>query len=399
MEITVNIAMIADEGYLLTTAVAIRSLVRYTSPKNKYHISIVTSENGEKVWQDIYKETIPQKDNIQIDCIIYEVPFENFTFKHGYVSKNALIKFYLPEIFDKEEKLLYIDGDVLFLDDIADLYSHDIEDYYAAAIKDMLAYEGNHREKIGVQDYFNSGVLLLNLKKIRSNNMVNRLVEYRINQVDTSYMDQDAFNVCFKDKVKYISPTYNMIQECFRVYTEKQIADFYGEGLEDLKHIKLIHLAGPVKPWKSTKSEQYANWTQYLWDVKELSQCIKNYFQSSEQEMLLKIDQIKQDTDKQFAEVLSKIKYLEDENVQRLLEKNSLEQRYELLQQKYDAMVIEDQMLKEAVNGLQTQLIALQGNFQNVQEDILCHHSRLEILENTIWKKIVRKIKKILKGN
>ena len=59
MEITVNIAMIADEGYLLTTAVAIRSLVRYTSPKNRYHISIVTSENGEKVWQDIYKETIP----------------------------------------------------------------------------------------------------------------------------------------------------------------------------------------------------------------------------------------------------------------------------------------------------------------------------------------------------
>ena len=64
----------------------------------------------------------------------------------------------IPEI---PEKILYLDTDTLIADDISELYAADISEYELGAVLDYYGHRfmGYH--------YFNSGVLLLNMKNIR----------------------------------------------------------------------------------------------------------------------------------------------------------------------------------------------------------------------------------------
>ena len=52
--------------------------------------------------------------------------------------------------------------------------------------------------------------MLLNLKRMREQNLFNRLVEYRTNGLNY-YMDQDTFNVVFNDEVIYLGYEYNCL--------------------------------------------------------------------------------------------------------------------------------------------------------------------------------------------
>lgn len=68
------------------------------------------------------------------------------------------------------EKILYLDTDTLIADDLSELYSADISEYELAA---ALDYYGHHF--LG-HNYFNAGVLLLNMKSIRESGLFRRAV-------------------------------------------------------------------------------------------------------------------------------------------------------------------------------------------------------------------------------
>ena len=94
--------------------------------------------------------------------------------------------------------------------DLTPLYEIDISDCYAGVIKDMLGMAVKHHERLGQSSYFNSGVMLLNLKAMRSRNLTSVLKEYRLSHV-SQFMDQDAFNAVFCEQVRYLSPDFNLM--------------------------------------------------------------------------------------------------------------------------------------------------------------------------------------------
>ena len=54
--------------------------------------------------------------------------------------------------------------------------------------------------------YFNAGVLLLNLKKIRRDNIEPKLWNFAIDRSPLDFQDQDVLNAVLGNKVKLISP-------------------------------------------------------------------------------------------------------------------------------------------------------------------------------------------------
>lgn len=57
--------------------------------------------------------------------------------------------------------------------------------------------------------YINSGVLLLNLTLMRQQKLTNKLDNFLRDHIDLYCPDQDAINICCKDKILKLDATYN----------------------------------------------------------------------------------------------------------------------------------------------------------------------------------------------
>ena len=90
----------------------------------------------------------------------------------NFYTPYAQLRTFLGEIENLPDKLIYLDIDTMCLSDIGQLYDIDIEDYEYAAVRD-------HMGKFWVSPtYCNSGVLLLNLPRLRETKLLQRCHDY-----------------------------------------------------------------------------------------------------------------------------------------------------------------------------------------------------------------------------
>ena len=98
-------------------------------------------------------------------------------------------------------KVLYMDVDIIVRSSLKDLYSINIEDKVAAVCCDMFrpALDNKRREQFkrtdGDNRYFNSGVMLFNLRRLRQEYSLEVFMEAaRELQYDLQYADQEILN-------------------------------------------------------------------------------------------------------------------------------------------------------------------------------------------------------------
>ncbi|WP_022792018.1 glycosyltransferase family 8 protein [Weissella halotolerans] len=173
---------------------------------------------------------------------------------------------YLPTDIDK---ILYLDADILCINDLSSLYEQDISDYlYAAAMHtDMLKLTGpinKIRLDSDVDYYFNSGVLLMNLNKIRqevsAEDIFNFIREYRHQLL---LPDQDVLNKLYGE---------NMLPVSDALYNYDVRKDFtyqmQGEGQWSLDWVLantvFLHFCGTKKPWLTDATTKYATLYKYI---------------------------------------------------------------------------------------------------------------------------------------
>lgn len=104
----------------------------------------------------------------------------------------SMLRLFADEIDTIPDKLIYLDTDTLINRDISLLFEQDIENFELACVRDAFNWASPSRWKM-YKTYFNAGVLLLNMKKIRETNMFKKardLCRYK----KMLYMDQDALN-------------------------------------------------------------------------------------------------------------------------------------------------------------------------------------------------------------
>ena len=253
-----HIAFICDDDYALCTGVAITSLRKVRNLSVNYIVHVVCNKVSEEKIA-LFEQLNEAKFNIDIIVISENshcLAFER-TAKQKHVSPVALCKFDLPEIFENIDKILYLDGDIIIRDDLTQLYETNINACYAAVCKDLGAETYpepfNKRLHIHHKDYFNSGVMLLNLKKMRAERISEKLHDYREHGIN-HYMDQDAFNVVFAEKVIYFSFLYNMTISSWVPYSCSTLNTYYNTDLHTkaqfFSQAKILHLSSPEKPWK-----------------------------------------------------------------------------------------------------------------------------------------------------
>lgn len=269
---TIYIAYICDENFALPTGVSLYSLLVNRDCANVYSIYILCSGVTQQS-KDGFKSL--QSGNFKITIVDLPVldNLESLTIDSVHVSVTALYKFWLPYLFSDLDRILYIDGDTLILQDLLSLFNQDIQHSYVAAVSDRFAffYRGKtFQERIDVDydNYFNSGVMLLNLAKMRVDHMTEKLLDHRI-AGHNDFMDQDAFNAVLGSAVTYLPLVYNSLSTCIADIDYRHLNTYYpGSHLGSLddcfKKAFIYHFASPAKPWKYSNVEYGNEWHLYL---------------------------------------------------------------------------------------------------------------------------------------
>ena len=266
---TINLVFITDNGFALLTGVAIYSLKKNSNPDYNYKINIICSNVDE---DHIKRFEELKSDNFVINIMTVDgARYEALKKENLHVSTTALFKFDLANLFPHDDKILYIDGDVLIQSDLVSLYNTDIENVYAGVTVDYggLKYPSDFQKRLKIKHkyYFNSGMMLLNLSKIRKDGIPEKLVKYRIEGINF-YMDQDALNVVFKEKVKYLSLNDNFVITCWRNQDESILTDFFGlpkqeKMIDYLNSANIVHYASADKPSKYYDVPHASRWYSY----------------------------------------------------------------------------------------------------------------------------------------
>ena len=276
---TINIALITDNSYIIPTATTIWSIIKNKNVSTKLNIYIVTADIQSSL-ENVFLRFLSESVNVQIIHASADRFHGMHVAKAGapcVASEAALLKFELPNLISDQDKLLYLDGDLIVRKDLSDLYSTDIEGVYAAVVVDSGSIYYKHKYVQLVDQYFNSGVMLLNLDKMRKDSCSQLLIEQKKKNKDSMLMDQNVFNVVFDRNIKTLPIIYNFLYvnllRAAGKYDISQINDVYGTHFATLNEIRdqavIVQFSSKDKPWKYEDVPLGDEWTYYYKDCQK----------------------------------------------------------------------------------------------------------------------------------
>ena len=253
-----------DDTYAPFVTVAIKSIIENASKEYNYRIVIL--------YQDLTIENMNRiskisNEKFKIDFIYMKDEFklitnriENCYVRLDYFTLTIFFRLLIPDMFPEYDKGIYIDSDVVVPGDISELYNTELgnnllgvcNDISILNIKTFTDYVEN---AVGVSKYkyFNSGVLLMNLKELRDRGFSNKFFELLDKyHFDCVAPDQDYLNAICKDRVVYLDEAWDAMP---------------AEGRELIKNPKIIHYNLNDKPW------QYDNiqYEEYFWKYAKMT--------------------------------------------------------------------------------------------------------------------------------
>lgn len=234
-----------DESYVPYVSVAIKSITENALKNYNYKIIVLHQEVSE---ESIKKISSLEKEGFEIKFIYMKDGMESITdrvenrLRCDYFTLTIYFRLFIPEMFPEYDKGIYIDSDVVVPGDISKLYNINLGEKNVGACQDKSVVEvpelASYMEQaVGVDkyQYVNSGVLLMNLKKMReaqfSKKFLDLLNKYHF---DSIAPDQDYLNAMCNGKILYLDESWDAMPT---------------EGKEELENPNLIHYNLFQKPW------------------------------------------------------------------------------------------------------------------------------------------------------
>lgn len=211
----INVLYTFDTRFWKLATVSIYSLLKNKNPDTNVTIycMVAPHTNGRKKLQKIINK-FPHTKLIWQPVHKYKNPFRT----HDYDRWSPVIFYRLfpYKFFPTLNKILYLDSDTLVQGDLSDLYNTDISEYVLGAVPDMAPVNDSSnangqyvkefaQKHLNNGTYFNSGVLLINLKKLSKNEQLLKNI-----QVDFKYPDQNIINAALVDKIARLELKYNL---------------------------------------------------------------------------------------------------------------------------------------------------------------------------------------------
>ena len=286
-----------DDGYAPYLSVAIKSMIQNASKEYNYRIIVLYKELNEGNRAKIAKL---EEENFKIDFIYMKDELKAITDREenrlrcDYFTLTIYFRLFIPEMFPEYDKGIYIDSDVVVPGDISKMYNIDLGDNIVGACQDKSVVDvpelANYMEQaVGVDkyQYVNSGVLLMNLSKMREKQFSKRFLDL-LNKYhfDSVAPDQDYLNAICNGKILYLDSSWDAMPT---------------EGSKEIENPNIIHYNLFQKPWCYDNIQyadcfwNYAKQTEYYDEIVEFKnnyseekknadkECLENLIKKADQ--------------------------------------------------------------------------------------------------------------------
>lgn len=241
MKTTIPVFFASDDNYMPYLIITMESIVQNASKEYDYIFYILNTGISE---QNIERAQKYNYGNFKVEFVNVDEKINKFgeaLHTRDYYSKAIYYRLFIPSLFPQYKKAIYMDCDIIVQGDVSNLYNVSLGNNLLGAVSDEVVYACEEfveytENVLGVKapNYFNSGVLLMNLEGLRAIDFEQKFINIFGSYTFTVASDQDYINVICKDKVTYIDNSWNKMPF---VNTIK---------MED---VNLIHFNLTAKPW------------------------------------------------------------------------------------------------------------------------------------------------------
>lgn len=263
----IPIVLASDNNYLLYAYVTIYSILESRKENNELAFYLLVS--NDVVPKDIDKTW--GFTNYSIEYVVIAPHYFKNARQVRHITVPAYYRLLAPQFLAQYDKCIYLDVDILVFEDISELFNQQIENYdLGAGCGAGFPFDKSSQQQLAdrlklpsAEKYFNSGVLVMNLKKMRKENKVSEFIE--CSKGEWLCQDQDVLNICCYSKTKILPLKYNAYSIAYNLQSNVLQERYSIKEIEDMhKKPYLIHYAMKyTKPWSNTKTVMGKLW----WDM------------------------------------------------------------------------------------------------------------------------------------
>jgi len=280
MNSPIPIVFAFDNNFAKPAFIAISSLIHYANNDTKYKIYCIISNDVNQ--HNINEISQLNNKQTQIEFIIADIEF-NDAYQHRKITTAAYYRLMTHKLIPNENKIIYVDVDVLFKGDLSNVYNTKLGENIIGGVKNLFIHQvfEKHIENIpywkktfgdSKYTYINSGFLIMNLTEIRKTEIWKKWI--KLSSQPWEYHDQDILCMTCKEKITYLAPKYN---STYAIRAKEAINwDLFTKEELSQKPVVLHYTAG--KPWNSKYMKQADEWWYFVENHTDLySYFLSNY--------------------------------------------------------------------------------------------------------------------------
>lgn len=275
---TIPIILSSDDNfspYMYTTMV---SILENSCKKTYYDFFLLVTSSFSQKNKNIIM-ALKEKYKCNIHFIHIKNEFVNAPIHVSYNKSPTYYRLLAGILLPKEyNKCIYLDVDICVCKDLSELFNIDLKDNYIAGVvaPGYYFFEDENCKRLNLssmKQYVNAGMLIMNLKKIREDNMTEKFIELlKKNYTD---QDQDVLNVACYGKILTLPPKYNVLVQRIKE-NSPLLKNLY--KVQDILEAKIspniVHYCFAKKPWNSLGIYM----EEYWWNIARKTPYIHNLF-------------------------------------------------------------------------------------------------------------------------
>ena len=274
----VHVVAAANAGFNMPLCVMLTSVVIHFDPDRPLAIYVLSLDSGAKEQENLrlsLEKNRPGLKNIEIHWPKMDPAwFEKFSGNNRF-SLDTFSRLFVGYVLPPEcEKFIYLDCDMIILADVARLHDETTQGTTLYAVRDLgspWASSGdgiyNHQELNIPADapMFNAGVLVVDLKRWREENVATQVIDYAIRHAGKSFNDQTALNVAVYGNWTRLDPRWNQCHEGLLFENSRALGISHDDWLRSCEHPYIMHFSGLTKPWQGRDwKPRYVRFFEYL---------------------------------------------------------------------------------------------------------------------------------------
>ncbi|MCC4396534.1 SP_1767 family glycosyltransferase [Limosilactobacillus reuteri] len=240
------IALSGDYGYLNQIETTIKSIMDHNRDVKIY----VINPDIPHEWFVNLNRYLHQINSCVIDAKVDPDRLKNMHSSFAHINSSIFGRFLIPEVV-QEDKVLYLDSDLIVTSNLNDLFKTDFEGKFLLAVRDYKQIT-----------LFNAGVMLINNRKWKENQVTDSLIKMSENHKLLNN-DQTVINEFFQGQIGELKLTYN-----YQIGFEKEA--FWSnlnqtlEYLDEVTNPKIIHYVTADKPFNVVSTSNLRDeWWHY----------------------------------------------------------------------------------------------------------------------------------------